>query len=108
MLRRLLKIAAAAAGLAAATPVFAQAPEADSPHVQTADEALAQDAAEYARLQGVSADEAAHRLRAEADSVAVTREIQDAYRSRLAGISIQHRPDFRIVVLLSGDAPVPA
>ena len=103
MLHRLLKIAAAAAGLAAATPALAQAP-----HVQTQDEALAQDAAEYARLQGVSADEAARRLRAEADSVAVTREIQDTYRARLTGISIQHRPDFRIVVLLSGDAPVPA
>jgi hypothetical protein len=75
-------------------------------HVQTPEEALAQDAAEYARNHGVSAQEAGQRLRAQAESVATTDQIRRTYGRRLAGISIEHRPVFLIRVLLTGNAPV--
>ncbi|RYD18281.1 MAG: hypothetical protein EOP89_17405, partial [Lysobacteraceae bacterium] len=53
-------------------PVMAQAPAAPVPRVQMPVDALMQDAGEYARAFGVTLDEAMHRLRAQADSVAVT------------------------------------
>ena len=88
--------------LLAATPARAQPAS-----VQTSEEALAQDAAEYARLHDVAPEEALRRLRAQADSVAATSEIRQAYAARLAGIAIIHAPDFHIRVVLAGDAPVP-
>jgi streptogrisin C len=74
--------------------------------VQTRTEALAQDAREYARAYGVPQDEALRRLHAQHDSVAATDAIAARYRNRLAGISVQHRPDYRYVVYLTGDDPV--
>ncbi|HZG47221.1 MAG TPA: hypothetical protein VEZ41_13300 [Allosphingosinicella sp.] len=97
-MRLLLKFLALAA---LASPAAAQ-----PPRVQTPEEALAKDAGEYAKNQGVSAEEAARRLRAQAESVASTDEIKRIYAGRLAGISIEHQPAFRIRVLLTGDAPV--
>ena len=82
------------------TPAAAQS-------VQTRDAALAQDASEYARQYGVPADEALRRLRAQHDSVAAVDAIGERYRDRLAGISVQHRPDYRFVVYLTGTDPVP-
>jgi hypothetical protein len=79
---------------------------AQPPHVQTPQEALAQDAAEYARNVGVTQEEAERRLRAQAESVPVTDAIRSTYGPRLAGISIEHKPVFRIRVLLTGSAPV--
>lgn len=76
--------------------------------VQTREQALAQDAGEYARLYGVPQDEALRRLHAQQESVAATDAIAERYRSRLAGISVQHRPDYRYIVYLTGDDPVPA
>jgi streptogrisin C len=78
-----------------------------APLVQTSEQAIAQDAAEYARLHGVSAEEAIFRLRAQEASVPETDRIRAEYRGRLAGISIEHQPEFRIVVLLTGSDPVP-
>lgn len=75
--------------------------------MQSPAEALAQDAGEYARLTGVAPEEALRRMRAQQESVAVTSRIREVYRDRLAGISIEHDPDYRIVVLLTGSAPVP-
>ena len=75
--------------------------------VQTQTQALAQDAAEYARNHAVPQDEALSRLRALAESVAVTDEIREVYEDRLAGIAIEHSPDFLIRVRLTGAAPVP-
>lgn len=75
--------------------------------VQTRETALAQDAGEYARLYGVPQDEALRRLRAQRDSVPATDAVAARYRGRLAGISIQHRPDYRYIVYLTGDEPVP-
>jgi hypothetical protein len=74
--------------------------------VQTAEEALAQDAADYAKRQGVSVEEGVRRLRAQAESVVVTDELRRTYAARLAGIVIEHQPVFRIRVLLTGDGPV--
>nr|WP_276588942.1 hypothetical protein [Sphingomonas sp. GC_Shp_6] len=76
------------------------------PHVQTDAEALAQDAGEYARHYGVPPDEAARRLMAQRETVGITDALVAAYGDRLAGIVVEHRPAFRIVVLLTGSDPV--
>ncbi|HKT15647.1 MAG TPA: hypothetical protein VJR87_09600 [Allosphingosinicella sp.] len=90
----------------AAEPAPVAAPPLPVPRVQTAIEALAQDAAEYARDNDVPLDEAMRRLRAQEESVPATDRIAALYRHRLAGIAIEHHPDYRIVVLLAGDEPV--
>ncbi|MBA2770686.1 MAG: hypothetical protein H0U34_01520, partial [Sphingomonas sp.] len=74
--------------------------------VQTSEEAIAEDAAHYAARHSVTVVEAVRRLRAQEDSVAVTDRIGQALRGRLAGISIQHNPQYRIFVLLTGTEPV--
>lgn len=86
----------------------AAAAQSAAPVVQAPAEALAQDAAEYARHNAVPLDEAMRRLVAQEETVAATDEIERLYRHRLAGISIEHRPDYRIVVLLTGTEPVAA
>lgn len=78
-----------------------------APRLQSAAEALAQDGAEYARLTGVSLEEAIRRLRAQEESVATTDRLASSFKNRLAGISIEHLPQYRIVVLLTGPDPVP-
>ncbi|MDB5700925.1 MAG: hypothetical protein JWL66_1124 [Sphingomonadales bacterium] len=77
------------------------------PTIESSDEALAEDAAEYARQFEVLPAEALHRLAAQQASVAVTDALADHYRDRLAGIAIEHRPAYRIVVNLTGDQQVP-
>ncbi|HWH17800.1 MAG TPA: hypothetical protein VNT77_05610 [Allosphingosinicella sp.] len=77
---------------AMAAMLFGTAAAAQAPHVQSEIEALAQDAAEYARANGVSLTEGMRRLRAQEESVAATDRIRDTYRDRLAGISIEHHP----------------
>jgi hypothetical protein len=86
--------------LAFASPAAAQA-------LQTPAEALAQDAAEYARQHHVEPDEALRRLQAQEETVAVTDRLRLAYAKRLAGIFIEHEPAYRIVVLLKGGKAVP-
>jgi hypothetical protein len=103
LVSRLKRVAAAAAAFAAAAASSAAAQETGPPApVQAADQALAEDAADYARRHGVDSDEAARRLRAQAASVAALEPIRARYAGRLAGISIEHRPDWRVVVLLTG------
>ncbi|MEO7689451.1 MAG: hypothetical protein ABIS51_09200 [Sphingomonas sp.] len=94
--------AAQSRGTAAVSP-----PPSPLAHVQTLDEGLAQDAGEYARLYDVPVDEAMRRLRAQEETVATTDRLQDVYGDRLAGLYIEHRPDYRIVVLLTGSDPIP-
>jgi len=86
-----------------ATPVAAQV----APTIQTTADALAQDAAEYARQFDVPQAEAERRLRALDESVAATDRIEATWRDRVAGISIDHKPALRILVYLTGDAAVP-
>ena len=88
-------------GLTAA--LFLAAPvRAADPVVQTPAEAWAQDAREYARAFAVSEEEAGRRLRLQEASVAVTERLRVLYADRLAGIAIEHQPEWRVVVLLTG------
>ncbi len=101
-----------AAAAAQSAPGFGSEPLSLEPvrrpaKIQSAAEALAQDAGEYARQNGVGLAEAMRRLRAQEESVAATDRLQEIYRDRIAGISIEHYPDYRIVVLLTGSDPVP-
>ena len=74
--------------------------------VETRQQALAEDAVQYAARFAVSPDEALRRLKAQQASVAATDSIAREFEGRLAGISIDHGPDYRIVVLLTGAEPV--
>jgi len=76
------------------------------PLVQTPAQSIAEDAAQYAAQFGVPQEEAVRRIEAQQASVAVTDTIAKEFSDRLAGISIQHAPDYRIVVLLTGDTPI--
>lgn len=101
-MRRLTALAAIAIG---GTGAAAQSAPSPVP-VQTPAQILAQDGAEYARHYAVPLAEALQRLQAQENSVAATDRLQEIYEHRLAGIAIEHRPAYRIVVLLTGDAPV--
>jgi hypothetical protein len=68
--------------------------------------ALQADAREYAAQLSVPPSEALRRLKAQQASVTVTDAIAREFSDRLAGISIEHSPDYRIVVLLTGSDPV--
>ena len=103
MLRRLIF----GALLLLAQPAFAQAPASPAPILETEADALERDAAEYARQFAVSQAEASARLSAQDASVATTDDIAETYRDRLAGIAIEHRPVYRIVVYLTGSEAVP-
>jgi hypothetical protein len=108
MMRRLLGLALALAApvqAPAQAQVSVAAPTA-AVSEQTTGEALAQDAVAYAAFVGVDQTEGEWRLRAQEASVALTDALRDRYRDRLAGIAIEQLPDFRVVVLLTGDAPV--
>jgi hypothetical protein len=85
--------------LACAEPLSAQP-------VQTQAEALADDAVQYAAQFGVTPDEALRRLKAQQASVSATDALAREFADRLAGISIEHSPDYRVVVLLNGSNPV--
>jgi len=74
--------------------------------VQTQNEALADDAIQYAAQFGILPDEALQRLKAQQASVAATDAIAREFADRLAGIAIEHAPVFRIVVLLTGSEAV--
>jgi hypothetical protein len=86
--------------------LLASATIASAQPVQTQAEALADDAIQYAAQFGVTPDEAVRRLRGQQSSVTVTDAIAREFAERLAGISIEHAPDYRIVVLLTGSDPV--
>lgn len=66
----------------------------------------APDAAAVADRLDLSEAEADRQLRLQVASVAATDAIALRFSGRLAGIAIEHRPAFRIAVLLTGDAPV--
>ncbi len=74
--------------------------------VQSPVEALGEDAGEYARAYGLPIGEAYRRLAAQQASVAATDRLQARYRDRLAGLVLEHSPEFRFVLLLTGSAPV--
>jgi hypothetical protein len=94
-LKHALALTLAAGGL---SPAAAQ----EGARVQSPGEALAEDAADYARRHRVDVAEATRRLRAQEASVAAVERIRARYGRRLAGISIEHSPEWRIAVLLTG------
>jgi len=75
--------------------------------LQTRIEALAQDGAEYARRYGVPLDQAMRELQAQQDSVAATDALGLEFRDRLAGLFIARDGGLHVVVLLTGEEPVP-
>jgi hypothetical protein len=70
-------------------------------------EALLPDARSYAAEFNVSIDEAVRRLRAQEQQGDVIERLRNATRSRLAGLWREHKPEFRLVVRLVGNAPAP-
>ncbi|TVV75496.1 hypothetical protein FOY91_07005 [Sphingomonas solaris] len=70
-------------------------------------EALARDGALYAAQYGVTLVEAMRRLRLQQESVAAVDALALAHADRLAGIFIEHVPDYRVVLLLTGIPPIP-
>ncbi|NJC33837.1 hypothetical protein GGR88_001311 [Sphingomonas jejuensis] len=90
---------AAGAQGAASAPLFT---------VQPPDAALRQDAEAVALHLGITAEQAERQLWLQQASVPLTEAIARRFADRLTGISVEHRPGFRIVVRLTGDAPVPA
>jgi hypothetical protein len=86
--------------------LFACAAAAPAQPVLTQAESLAEDAVQYAAQFGVAPDEGLRRLQAQQASVVETDAIAREFAGRLAGISIEHTPAYRIVVLLTGNDPV--
>lgn len=86
------------AALAVSTP---------APIHETAAMALDEDAAEYARQFAVPVAEARRRLIAQDATVTATNAIAQTYRDRLAGIAIEHRPTYHVLVSLTGTVPEP-
>ncbi len=76
--------------------------------VQTAGEAIAADARFYARSQGVSQEEAVRRLRIQSEMGGLIGRLRTTYKSRLAGIIVDHQPVYRVRVRLTGTSPVAA
>ena len=70
-------------------------------------EAWTADARQYARRFDVSVGEAVRRLRLQEASVPLTDQLRARWEDRLAGLYIDHKPEWRIVVLLTGSKPVP-
>ena len=75
--------------------------------VQTPLQSLIEDAVRYAAQYGVAEDEALRRLRVQQASVPAIDAIGREFAPRLAGIAVDHRPEYRISVLLTGSEPVP-
>lgn len=86
--------------------LLASAHVAEAQRVETPDEAFAEDSAQYAGQFRVSPEEGFRRLKAQQESVAATDGIAREFSARLAGISIEHAPQYRIVILLTGFDPV--
>ena len=78
-----------------------------APRLETRDEAIGRDAAEYARHYGVPEEQALAELRAQIESVALTDAIAREFSGRFVGMAIDHVPRFRMAVLLAGDLPIP-
>lgn len=83
----------------------ATAPALSQVLVQSPSDALSGDAASYASAMNVDLLEAEQRLRLQDASVPVTERLRVQFRERLAGISIEHSPQWRVVVLFKGEQP---
>lgn len=106
ILKQLCWSVALAGAFLVAVPSHAQAVGPDIATVETADEALRRDAAEYAIRYALPVDEAVRDLRAEQASVPATDAIAREFADRLIGVTVDHRPRLRITVVLAGAASV--
>lgn len=79
-----------------------------APRAQTVEEAIATDAAAYARNEEASQEEAVRRLRMQRDLGDIIDRLRTAHKARLAGIVVEHEPVYRLRVRLTGDQPVQA
>ena len=95
-------LASAPAVAVQSTPAFTPTP---TPIRSTA-EAMADDAVATAARLDLPIDVASRQLAVQQASVTATTALADLYADRLAGVSIVHRPDLGIVVLLTGDTPI--
>ena len=87
--------------------LFAAPALAADPAIDTPTQALSRDAAAYASAHLVSQAEAERRLRLQLASVAASERLRLRFAGQLAGLHVQHAPDYRLVVLLAGEqAPV--
>lgn len=97
---------AAAQSLVAPPPIVSPTvpapPIVAAPPLQSIDAARAQDAAAVADRLGVPVEEAIRHLRLQEATVPITDAIAESFADRLTGIAIEHRPDFHIVVTLTG------
>lgn len=67
-------------------------------------EALRKDAAEYAKDQNVSVDEAVRRLELQNDIGKLDAELAHNESDTFGGLRIQHKPEFKVVVNMTGGA----
>lgn len=75
------------------------------PVVQTSAQALAADAASYAAAHQVTPEEGLRRLRLQLASVGAADKLRVQFADRLAGLFVEHSPDWHLVVLLTGEVP---
>lgn len=69
-------------------------------------DALLADGREYAKRFDTPLMQAVMELELQEASVALTDKLAETWRDRLAGILIDHKPKWRIIVVLTGDTPV--
>jgi hypothetical protein len=74
--------------------------------VQPAETAVYPDAAEVARGSGISVAEATRRLRLQEISAPYVSKLRQEFSARLAGLYLESRGDYRLVVRLEGAEPV--
>lgn len=94
---------------AAAVPDKTKAAEAPAaPSSETPFDAWLADARQYAKRFNMELAQALRELEMQEASVPLTDQLAAQWRSRLAGILIDHKPRWRIIVVLTGDEPVPS
>lgn len=74
--------------------------------VETPAAALGRDAATWAAVAHLPVADAEAQLRAQQATIPLTDALASEFRDRLTGIAIEHRPAYRINVLLTGAIPV--
>ncbi|MGI8424362.1 MAG: hypothetical protein ACR2NO_09690 [Chloroflexota bacterium] len=96
----LVATASCGGGISAAPGVTAVA---GGPAGTASSDGLARDGAGYAAEYGVSQDEAEARIRAQLAQGEVARQLESLLPGRLAGVWLEHVPQFRMVAWYTGD-----
>ena len=86
--------------------VESAAADSASKNSESADSRTESDIASYAKEFGTSIDEAARRSRILAARGNLAIDLRNEFESRFAGSYLEHVPDLRIVVRLTGNSPV--